>query len=349
MAYKWEIIKDFQGRSHAEGGIDITISGGRIELKRNNSTVKAANGLLIPFEPVDGGPKKVEQPAYSKEPSEAHRKVFEEVRQQYLTNLQKPEYRERLRKGMYGDTEPGDEMERQMRETVLDQQLKQRDKYARETPFTVNGMIDDRAFYNKKQGIVMDPIDYSKYPQKYWSDHRDQVSKYVHSFKQIDDDTAADVLRHEFAHALDQELDKEFRIKSDINSRERLNNGKPYFNDTGIPENYIIHLRDILSRKNDKGLLKKEKELLPYLQHDTEVSARINALRLDAEKQGYKYEDEFRVQDYFPETIDEMKKDMDKYHHLYDLKKTLKLTDDEINELAKLIASNNSQDNKGQA
>ena len=55
MDYKWEIIKDFQGKSHKQGGIDISISGGRIKLKSNNSEVKAANGMFIGAEDPPGG------------------------------------------------------------------------------------------------------------------------------------------------------------------------------------------------------------------------------------------------------------------------------------------------------
>lgn len=344
MSYKWEVINDFKGRSHEEGGIDISISDGKIELKRNNSLVKAANGLMIPSE---GGPKN-QQKKYSREPSEAHKQAFENVRQEYLTNINKPEYRERLRAGMWGETSPADDMEKEMREKVLDQQILQRVNTVNNVKFTVDGTIGARAKYDTKKGIILDPIDYSKYPKKYWEKEAnlEQINPFIHTFKQISPEIATDVLRHELQHGLDQELSKDFKIESDINSRERLNNGKEYFNIEGVPLKMNDKLQDILSKKNySTGLLKQEKKDLEYFKHYTEVSARINALRLDAQKRGYKYEDEFKIQDYFPESIETMKKDMDKYHHLYDLKKILKLSDDEINELAKLIANNQSNPN----
>lgn len=43
----WKIVKDLKGPSHKLGGIDLTIGNDGISFKRNNSDVKAKNGLLI--------------------------------------------------------------------------------------------------------------------------------------------------------------------------------------------------------------------------------------------------------------------------------------------------------------
>lgn len=47
---KWNIIKSFKGKSHADGGIDVDISNGGIKVSRGDSFLKAENGCLIRFE-----------------------------------------------------------------------------------------------------------------------------------------------------------------------------------------------------------------------------------------------------------------------------------------------------------
>ena len=46
---KWEVIKEFKGKSHKEGGIDITVGNGQISMVNNNTKqpFKAAKGLVI--------------------------------------------------------------------------------------------------------------------------------------------------------------------------------------------------------------------------------------------------------------------------------------------------------------
>jgi hypothetical protein len=44
---KWNIIKDFKGASHAKGGIDIEIGGGKIKIIDGATEIKAEDGLLI--------------------------------------------------------------------------------------------------------------------------------------------------------------------------------------------------------------------------------------------------------------------------------------------------------------
>ena len=46
---KWEIIKEFKGKSHKEGGIDITVGNGKISMTNNNTKqpFTAAKGLVI--------------------------------------------------------------------------------------------------------------------------------------------------------------------------------------------------------------------------------------------------------------------------------------------------------------
>lgn len=41
---KWDIVKEFKGKSHADGGIDIEISGGKIKYTGKTPNVKAKNG-----------------------------------------------------------------------------------------------------------------------------------------------------------------------------------------------------------------------------------------------------------------------------------------------------------------
>jgi hypothetical protein len=55
---KWKIIKDFKGKSHEQGGIDINISNDGIKMSTKNGKFKAENGMLI-----DG--KRMDNPEYS--------------------------------------------------------------------------------------------------------------------------------------------------------------------------------------------------------------------------------------------------------------------------------------------
>jgi hypothetical protein len=44
---KWRIIKDFKGKSHEQGGIDIMIGKGGIKMSGNGGNIKAKNGLFL--------------------------------------------------------------------------------------------------------------------------------------------------------------------------------------------------------------------------------------------------------------------------------------------------------------
>ena len=45
----WKIVKDFKGQpTHSQGGVDITISGKNISMRKGGKDIKAAHGLLIP-------------------------------------------------------------------------------------------------------------------------------------------------------------------------------------------------------------------------------------------------------------------------------------------------------------
>lgn len=46
--HQWEIIKSFKGKSHEEGGIDITIDDNGISMTNTQGMVKAKGGLVIP-------------------------------------------------------------------------------------------------------------------------------------------------------------------------------------------------------------------------------------------------------------------------------------------------------------
>ncbi len=45
---KWEIIKEFKGKSHAQGGIDIEIGKGGIKMSNKQGKFEAKYGLIIP-------------------------------------------------------------------------------------------------------------------------------------------------------------------------------------------------------------------------------------------------------------------------------------------------------------
>jgi hypothetical protein len=44
---KWELVNEFKGASHKQGGIDIEISGGTVKSSRNGGNFEAANGLIV--------------------------------------------------------------------------------------------------------------------------------------------------------------------------------------------------------------------------------------------------------------------------------------------------------------
>jgi hypothetical protein len=44
---KWQVIKNFKGNSHKEGGIDINISNSGIKMSRKNGKFEAKNGVVI--------------------------------------------------------------------------------------------------------------------------------------------------------------------------------------------------------------------------------------------------------------------------------------------------------------
>ena len=45
---KWEVIKEFKGKSHAQGGIDIEIGNGSIKMSNKQDKFEAKFGLVIP-------------------------------------------------------------------------------------------------------------------------------------------------------------------------------------------------------------------------------------------------------------------------------------------------------------
>jgi hypothetical protein len=45
---KWEVIKEFKGKSHAQGGIDIEIGKGGIKMSNKQGKFEAKFGLVIP-------------------------------------------------------------------------------------------------------------------------------------------------------------------------------------------------------------------------------------------------------------------------------------------------------------
>ena len=44
---KWEVIKEFKGKSHDAGGIDIVVGNGTIKMTGKDGDIKAENGLVI--------------------------------------------------------------------------------------------------------------------------------------------------------------------------------------------------------------------------------------------------------------------------------------------------------------
>ena len=43
----WKIATEFKGKSHAQGGIDITLNENGYHFRRGGKDIKAANGLII--------------------------------------------------------------------------------------------------------------------------------------------------------------------------------------------------------------------------------------------------------------------------------------------------------------
>jgi hypothetical protein len=43
---KWDVVKEFKGKSHAQGGIDIMVSGGKIKYTGKEPMAKAKNGAF---------------------------------------------------------------------------------------------------------------------------------------------------------------------------------------------------------------------------------------------------------------------------------------------------------------
>lgn len=54
----WEVIKDFKGSSHEQGGIDIAIGDGTISMSGKQGSIKAENGVVVPGDTVTDGEKK---------------------------------------------------------------------------------------------------------------------------------------------------------------------------------------------------------------------------------------------------------------------------------------------------
>ena len=44
---RWEVIKNFKGKSHSQGGIEINIGKGRVTMGNHKGAFIAANGVII--------------------------------------------------------------------------------------------------------------------------------------------------------------------------------------------------------------------------------------------------------------------------------------------------------------
>jgi hypothetical protein len=65
---KWKIIKDFKGKSHEQGGIDINISNDGIKMSTKNGKFKAENGIIIGKNSIDNSKEMLDN-IYNKYPA----------------------------------------------------------------------------------------------------------------------------------------------------------------------------------------------------------------------------------------------------------------------------------------
>jgi hypothetical protein len=372
---KWEIVKDLKGyATHEKGGVDLTIDGKGVRIGGPDSKLYAADGLLMPGdgEPITPERKKQlaeEQRAkfgdYIKHPSYINRLQNEIFGDDYKATPEQndvlnKEYQRRLKNnneiaintadigdnyGLYTQKNVGILKSKEGKRDRIDITNVEKDSpdHPSMNENTYRQVVDHELGHASHLGAVTGlnlkgketPGKFEELVEKY----NDKGLEAFHNMFNPNLDTWPKKLREETIKAAEEKMGPD-------KVREVLQRKKQFYEEMdkkmdeyGDAYNYELHGPVYPKELNEIMDVGRYRHLLA---NDTEIATRmIGIRRLAADKFGYDFNTPFDIKKY-KDQIRQYFKENKMIDEMSDLDGVLKLSDDQINEMMKYIAKNNS-------